>query len=184
MRRSALRAVAGTLMLAALGVTAPASAADEKPEKKRPALAVGSIPHDDLGKDTAGNPVAISDHRGKVVIVSFWASWCAPCRKELPVLASLAKKVGSDHLKIIAINYEDAPKPFRQIVEILADFPITILRDAKGRTAKKFEVLGIPRMIVIGRDGKVAADHTGYSEAMIPRLVEELNGLLLAESET
>ena len=55
---------------------------------------------------------------------------------------------------------------------------ITFLRDTNSRTARKFEVQGIPRMIVIGRDGKVAADHTGYGEGSIPELVDELNQLL------
>ena len=59
MPRSGLRAVVGILLLASLGMTAPASAADKKAEKKRPALAVGSIPHDELGKDTEGNRVGL-----------------------------------------------------------------------------------------------------------------------------
>jgi thiol-disulfide isomerase/thioredoxin len=178
-------AVRLALVVSAFLLVATAPAAEEKkPERARPALEAGSIPHDELGKDISGQPTLISDHRGKVVIVTFWASWCAPCRKELPVLATVAKKVGPEHLKIIAINYRDDQKPFKQVAKILSDFPITILRDSSGRAAKKYEVNGIPRMIVIGRDGKVSADHTGYSEAMIPRFVEELNGLLAESPET
>lgn len=152
--------------------------AEKKAEKPRPALAVGSTPYDELGKDIKGEKIAISDHHGKVVIVSFWASWCGPCKKELPVLAGVAKRVGPDQLQIIAINFQDESKPFRYVVDVLKDYPITILRDANGKTARKFEVNAIPRMIIIGRDGKVAADHTGYGEDMIPELVQQLNELL------
>jgi thiol-disulfide isomerase/thioredoxin len=155
-----------------------AQGASERPAAKRPSLPVGSIPEDALGKDLDGNQVRISDHVGKVVIVSFWASWCGPCKKELPVLAGLARKVGPEQMKIIAINYRDEPKPFKYVVNVLKDYPITLLRDASGKTARKFDVQGIPRMIVIGRDGKVAADHTGYGEVGLPELVDELNKLL------
>jgi thiol-disulfide isomerase/thioredoxin len=146
-----------------------------------PTLPVGAIPADELGKDLDGNQVRISDYHGKVVILSFWASWCGQCRKELPVLAGVVKRVGLDHLKVIAVNFQDETKPFKYVVNVLKDYPITILRDAKGKTAKTFEVQAIPRMIIIDRDGKVVADHTGYGEGSIPELVEELNAALLAQ---
>ena len=90
-------------------------------ERVRPALEIGSVPENELGKDVNGNPVHVSDHLGKVVIVSFWASWCGPCRQELPLLAGVAKRVGPEHLKIIAINYKDESKPFRYVVDVLED---------------------------------------------------------------
>ena len=175
-RGSAIARVAAGCL--ALALASAASTA----ERERPALAIGSEPTDDLGKDIEGNRIRISDHRGKVVIVSFWASWCGPCKKELPVLAGLARKVGPDQLKIIAINYHDETKPFKYVVNVLKDLPITMLRDAGGRTARKFDVQGIPRMIVIDREGKVAADHTGYAEGALPEFVDELNALLRAKS--
>src|SRR5262245_48218849 len=175
MRRHALAALlvlAGWSGGAALGAEEPAA----KPE--RPSLPVGSIPEDELGKDLQGNKIRVSDYHGKVVIVSFWASWCGPCKKELPVLAGVVKRVGPDQLQVIAINYRDEYEPFKYVVKVLKDYPITILRDANSKTAKKYSVQGIPRMIIIGRDGKVAADHTGYGEGTIPELVEQLNTLL------
>lgn len=153
-------------------------AAAEK-ENSLPALEVGSIPHDELGKDIDGNPISVSQFRGKVVIVSFWASWCAPCREELPVLAGVAKHVGPDHLKLIAINYHDELRPFNLVAKALKPMPITIMRDAKNKAARKYNVKGVPRMIIIDRSGRVAADHTGYGKEMIPELVDQLNKLLL-----
>ena len=174
--RSAAR-IAGACL--ALALLAPLGAAENR---KLPSLEVGSMPpHDELGRDIKGDQVRLSDHRGKVVIVSFWASWCEPCKKELPVLAGLARRVGPEHMKIIAINYKDDNERFRQVVKILEDYAITMLRDANGRAARRYQVRGIPRMVVIGRDGKVAADHTGYGESALPGLIEELNRLLAAE---
>jgi thiol-disulfide isomerase/thioredoxin len=104
---------------------------------------------------------------------------CTPCQKELPLLAGVVKRVGPDHLQVIAINYRDEYDSYKYVVNVLKDYPIVFLRrDPNSRTAKKYRVHGIPRMIIIGRDGKVAADHTGYGEAMIPELVEQLNALL------
>ena len=171
-------------VLLALAVSTGAAIADEPAAKSvRPSLPVGSIPEDELGKDMNGNKVRISDYHGKVVIVSFWASWCGPCKQELPVLAGVVKQVGPDHLQVIAINYRDEYEPFKYGVNVLKDYPITFLRrDPNSRTAKKYGVHGIPRMIFIGRDGKVAADHTGYGESMIPELVDQLNTLLAQRS--
>jgi thiol-disulfide isomerase/thioredoxin len=155
-----------------LAVALAAGAADQ------PSIPVGSVPEDRLGKDLNGNQVHVSDEHGKVVIVSFWASWCGPCKRELPVLASVVKKVGTDQLRVFAINYQDQEKPFRYVVDVLKDYPITFLRDADGKAARKYNVKGIPRLIMIGRDGKVAADFTGYGESEIPELIEKLNALL------
>ncbi len=94
------------------------------------------------------------------------------------MLAGLAQRVGPDHMKIIAINFHDDTSRFRAVVKILKDYPITMLRDANSKTAKKYDVRAIPRMIIIGRDGKVAADHTGYGEGSLPEFIDELNRLL------
>ena len=177
-----MRKVLGLCVVLALCAALPAAA--EEKARDYPALAVGAVPFDELGKDIDGNKVTISEHHGKVVIVSFWASWCGPCRKELPILANVAKKVGPEHLKVISINYRDEPKPFRIIADALKTLPITILRDANGKAARKFDVRGVPRMIIIDRDGKVAADHTGYGEGSVEEIVEELNRVLQAGQST
>lgn len=69
-------------------------------------------------------------------------------------------------------HYRDEQKPFRIIADAQKTLPITILRDANGKTARKFDVRGVPRMIIIDRDGKVAADHTGYGEGSVEEIVE------------
>ena len=166
-------------MLALALAAVPIFGDEQSAKGERPSLAVGSIPEDELGKDLEGNKIRVSNYHGKVVIVSFWASWCGPCRMELPVLAGVVQSAGPDHLQVIAINYRDEYEPFKYVVNVLKDYPIVFLRrDPNSRTAKKYGVHGIPRMIIIGRDGKVAADHTGYGESMIPELVEQLNALL------
>ena len=173
----------GALALVLTGIFALAADAESTEKRAGPAFPVGSVPADDLGKDIKGNKVLLSDYHGKVVILSFWASWCEPCRKELPVLAGVVKQVGPDHLQVIAVNHRDDVQPFKYVVNVLKDYPIKFMKhDPYAKVAKKFGVQGIPRMIIIGRDGKVAADHIGYGEGMIPVLVDQLNKLLAEKS--
>lgn len=170
---------AGVALLALAGLSFVATSVDSAAKRDVQIFPVGSVPEDELGKDIDGNPIRISDYHGKVVILSFWASWCEPCRKELPVLAGVVKQVGPDHLQVLAVNHRDEVRPFRYVVGVLKDYPIKFMkRDPNAKLARKFGVQGIPRMIIIGRDGKVAADHIGYAEEVIPQLVDELNKLL------
>src|SRR6187455_345793 len=123
-----MRKAAWAILLALAAL--PIAANSDEPAKKRepPVFPVGSVPEDDLGKDIDGNKVRISDYHGKVVILSFWASWCEPCRKELPVLAGVVKQVGPDQLQVIAVNHRDDLQPFRYVVSVLKDYPIKFMK--------------------------------------------------------
>lgn len=138
--------------------------------------AVGDTPHDLLGKAN-GKEIKISDYRGKVVIVSFWATWCGPCMKELPVLSGIQKSATPEQLQVIAVNYKESRQQFRRIVKALDGTQMQMVSDAKGKIGNKFGVEGIPHMVIIGRDGKVAAVHIGYGEGMLPALIEEINDI-------
>jgi thiol-disulfide isomerase/thioredoxin len=140
-------------------------------------MKVGDMVPDDLGRDAAGNRVHLSDYRGKLVIVSFWASWCGSCRKELPVLAAIQKKGTRDKIAIFAVNCREGADQFRQIRRALKDFDLTLVSDESGRFGRQYGVNGIPHMVVIGRDGRIAAIHVGYGESEIPVLVDEINSL-------
>jgi peroxiredoxin len=159
--------VAGWLLGFALAATVAHSAQ----------LKVGDMVPDDLGRDASGNRVHLSDYRGKLVIVSFWASWCGPCRKELPVLATIQKKGTRDKIAIFAVNWQESADQFRQIRRAFKDIDLTLVSDASGRFGRQYGVSGIPHMVVIGRDGRIAAVHVGYGEGEIPILVDEINAL-------
>ena len=73
----------------------------------RQALTVGDYPPEDLGRDASGNRIHLSDYRGKIVIVSFWASWCGPCRKEIPVLAQIQKLGTRGKIAVFAVNWQE-----------------------------------------------------------------------------
>ena len=105
--------------------------------------------------DLAGKSWTLRDLRGKVVLVNFWATWCPPCRKEMPDLDGLYKKFKDQGLVILAIDDEDIAK----IKPFLAERPVSypILLDPGRKVNELFRVDGIPKNFVFDREGKLVA---------------------------
>jgi thiol-disulfide isomerase/thioredoxin len=142
-------------------------------------LAPGDTPPDYLGHDRDGHDVRVSDLHGKVVIVSFWASWCAYCRKELPVLAALQKLKGSDDLKVIGVNHDDDYDKFKDLRRRWKNLDVVLTYDAPDdRIGKPYQINGLPYMIMIGRDGRIAHVYTGYGEDMLNTIMSQVDDLL------
>jgi thiol-disulfide isomerase/thioredoxin len=150
-------------------------AAEETPLKVKK----GDVPPAALGLTRDGKLVETTEFSGKVLVVTFWATWCAPCRAELGYLESLQRKVSKDILQVVAVNIEERDV-FRSALRKLSDYQILVLNDQYKRYSGTFGVGGIPHMLIIGKNGKVAAVHRGYSEAFIPRLAEEIAAELFA----
>jgi peroxiredoxin len=145
-------------------------------------LQVGDIPPENLGRASTGGKVKLGDYRGKIVIISFWASWCPSCRRELPVLAAIQKNATRDKLVVFAINWKESEERYRAIIRTLKDVDLTLLSDESGYLGGEYGVKAIPHMMIIGRDGRIAAVHIGYGESEIPILVKEINGLWIQSS--
>ena len=138
----------------------------------------GDLPPPALGKDRAGNEVDLGAHRGKVVIVTFWASWCGPCRKELPILGRFQKVVGRDALEVIAVNSREPRREYNSVVRANRDIDVTWVHDASGRISGQYGVESLPNMFILGHDGKVAFTHVGYSEESLPGIIKQILSLL------
>lgn len=143
--------------------------------------AVGDQPPTALGTDRAGNEVNLEAHRGKVVIVTFWASWCGPCRKELPMLGRFQQVVGRDALEVIAVNFKEPRREYNAVVRANRGIDVTWVHDAKGRLSDEYGVESLPNMFILDHDGKVAFTHVGYSESSLPKIIEEILSLLPEE---
>lgn len=135
---------------------------------------VGGLPPNYLGKTKSGDEVNISDYKGKVVIVTFWASWCSPCLQELPVLEGIQRQVGQDQLKVVAINYKEGKQEFERFYKKISSYQLTVTK-GKRQVISSYDVKGIPFMVIVGKDGKIARVHTGYNERILPMLVDEIN---------
>lgn len=162
------------LLLAGLAVSAMDISAADLP----PPPAVGELPPQQLGKDRHGKPIDLADYRGKVTIVTFWASWCGPCRKELPVLGHFQDVVGKDALEVIAVNFKEPHSDFAAVVRANRKLALTYVRDGSGATSDLYGVKSVPHMFILDQEGKVAYTHLGYSERALPGIVEEILSLL------
>ena len=152
-------------------------AADDLP----PPPKVGELPPQLLGKNGKGDPVDLANSRDKVTIVTFWASWCGPCRRELPVLGHFQKAVGRDALEVIAVNFKEPREDYRAVVHANRNLELTYVHDMHGRVSDQYGVNSLPHMFILGHDGKVAYTHRGYSEESLPGIVEEILSLLPEE---
>lgn len=143
----------------------------------------GDTPPDALGSTFGGNPVSLATLHGKVVVISFWASWCGYCMQELPVLAKL-QLVAAERklpLQVVSVNYREDHDTFLRTARLLRKrLPSLMLSwDRDGHVGKPYGTSGgIPVMVMLHRDGTVAQVHIGYGADMLDSLLAEINELL------
>jgi len=110
-----------------------------------------------------GAPVTLADHLGKdVVVLDFWASWCPPCRKGLPILNTVAERYGDKGVAVYAVNIREGQS---LVSEFVAKNKLTlnVLLDDTGIVAEDYGVSGIPQTVIIDRAGTIRAVHVGVS---------------------
>lgn len=142
------------------------------------ALPVGAMAPDYLGKSRSGEPVTVSALAGKPVIVTFWASWCAPCLQEMPLLEALQQKLGRERIEVVAVNWGEQHQRYRQILDQLASVQMTLTHDRRKLIGRTYEVSEIPQLYLVGTDGRIAYQSKGYSLENAQGLLDTLNGML------
>jgi peroxiredoxin len=105
-------------------------------------------------KDLDGRLHRLSDYRGKVVLVNFWATWCAPCRDEMPSIQELKRKLGGRPFAVLAVNLDE---PESRIRNFLAQMKVhfTVLLDPERQVARAWQARVLPASFVIGPDGRI-----------------------------
>ncbi|MFG5410460.1 TlpA disulfide reductase family protein [Piscinibacter sakaiensis] len=131
---------------------------------------------DVLGATLDGTEVQVSRHRGQVVVLSFWAAWCAPCRLELPQLEALQRAAG-DRMRVVAINIEGRPE-FKRAARALSELQLTVTHDYNKAIQRAYGVTSIPHLVVVGRDGRVRKVLKGYSEKQLDAILAQVNAAL------
>ena len=123
-----------------------------------------------------GNTVKFSDFRGKVVILNFWATWCMPCRIEIPHLDELQKQYGDKGLAIVGVSLdEQGPEVVKKFVKQFQMTYLVVMGNEKI-VAAYGGIEGIPTTFVIGRDGRIVSRHIGFAEKEV--LEREIKSLL------
>lgn len=146
-------------------------------------LPIGTLSPDNLGNTVAGQHVTASALRGKVVVVSFWATWCGYCMQELPILGNL--QIAADQhdlpLQVVEINFEQDHRVFVAASHLLTPkLPGLLLTwDRNGSLAKAFGLgAGLPAMVILCRNGTIADIEVGYDKSELDPLVKEINALM------
>jgi len=109
----------------------------------------------------AGSQVSLAQYKGQVVMINFWASWCGPCRQEMPLLESIYKKYSKMGFTLIGVNVEpDSNAANEWLKATPVSFPI--LYDKDSKVSKLYDVEGMPSTVIIDRTGKLRKLHRGY----------------------
>ncbi len=123
-----------------------------------------------------GRRVNLEDYRGKVVFLNFWATWCGPCRAEMPSMADLHTRLSDRGLAVLAVTDEDA-----ETVQAFLEqepYPFTVLLDPKGNLFHDLEVRALPTTYVIDSAGGIVIEHQGGYLWNSPKMLDEFRRLL------
>ena len=129
-----------------------------------------------------GGKISLSELRGRVVIIDFWATWCGPCRSSLPSLETIYQQYRGRGVTVLLLNQDEKPKAIRKFTG--HRFSAPILLDAGSQVAQQYGVNGIPHTVVVDQQGRILYRHEGYGGGMEHNLKLILDQLLTPASAT
>jgi len=116
-------------------------------------------------EDLEGNDVTLSTHTGKVILLDFWATWCGPCKFEIPGFIELYTQYGSQGLQVLGFSVDDAVPALKEYAaQMKMNYPILVGQGREDVQEAFGPMPGLPTTFIIGRDGKVCTSHTGFTE--------------------
>ncbi len=129
-------------------------------------------------QDLAGRSVALSDFRGKVVLVNFWATWCGPCRREIPSLERLYQSRKDNGLRILAVSV-DRTSPSK-VASFVADYHMSfpVLLNPNGDVGQRYWARAIPSSFLVDKKGVIRWKVQGSIEWDVPQVVSKIDQLL------
>jgi peroxiredoxin len=147
------------------------------PGSKAPAFHAATV--------VAGGPKfkSISDYKGQVVLLNMWATWCGPCKQEMPGIQALHEQLGPQGLKVVAVSV-DEPDMGAAITAFVAEHKLTfeILHEGSGTIERDYQTSGVPETFVIGKDGVIRKRVIGAAEWNSEGNVKLIRGLLAEDA--
>ena len=139
-------------------------------------LALAATPTAPAATETAPE-LDLAAYKGRVVVVDFWASWCAPCRRSIPWLNQMRERYEGRGLVVIGVNVD---KDERDAAPFMREVPVdfAVVYDPKGAIAARYDLEGMPSSYVYSRDGDLVARHLGFQNARRPEYEALLSRLL------
>jgi thiol-disulfide isomerase/thioredoxin len=138
---------------------------------------VGQPAPDFALRSMKGPPMRLSEHLGEVVIINFWATWCGPCRQEMPLLDELYGKYQRAGLVLLSVNIDEAAEPAIEMAQTLrVSYPV--LFDTRKEVSRAYDVSAMPVTVLVDRAGVVRYVSEGYKPGYEKRYTEKLRELL------
>ena len=126
-----------------------------------------------------GSPLKLSDLKGKVVLLNFWATWCPPCREEIPSMIKLNKAMTGKPFQMVAVSIDEGGKPAIESFFQTSDFSdLPTYTDPDSRAAKAYDITGVPETFVINKNGIIVKKVIGPLAWDSPDVAAFLEGLL------
>ena len=166
--------VLAAVLLILFGCSGPLMGPQEvewaEPEDRQPVDLSGTL------KTLAQQDVSLTDLQGKILFLNFWATWCAPCRAEMPSMASLYDQLSPDGLTMVALSDEDS-QTIQGFLE-RGPYPFNVWLDPDGVLIQRFQVYQIPTTLVVDSQGRLIARQLGARQWDSPEMIDRFRQLL------
>lgn len=150
------------------------------------ALAIGAVASTGLSgqqapdfalKNAAGENIRLTDLRGDVVMINFWATWCGPCRQEMPLLDEMHQRYSRVGFSLLGVNIDDDPK---RAIEMIGDLGVSfpVVFDSDKTVSEQYDVSAMPVTILLDREGVVRHVHYGYKPGYEDTYVQQIRELI------
>ena len=128
-------------------------------------------------KSASGSNLRLSEYRGDVVMINFWATWCGPCRQEMPLLNDLYARYNRVGFSLLGVNIDDdSSRALEMAEELGVSFPV--LLDERKEVSKLYQVEAMPVTVLVDREGKVRHVHLGYKPGYEEKYLTQIRALL------
>jgi peroxiredoxin len=144
-----------------------------------PAMAVvtGGAAPDFTLKSVSGGNLKLSEYRGEVVLINFWASWCGPCRQEMPALDELHNRYHSLGFTVLGVNVEEDSREAREILnDLQVSFPV--LLDNSSMVSRLYDIVAMPSTVLVDRNGNIRYLHKGYQPGLEEVYLQQVRELI------
>jgi peroxiredoxin len=144
-----------------------------------PAMAAvtGAAAPDFTLKSASGENLKLSEYRGEVVLINFWASWCGPCRQEMPALDELHSRYHSLGFTVLGVNVEEDSRKARDVVnDLQVSFPV--LFDNSSKVSRLYDVVAMPSTVLVDRNGNIRYLHKGYQPGLEDVYLQQVRELI------
>ena len=128
-------------------------------------------------KSNSGENIRLREFRGEVVLINFWASWCGPCRQEMPILSELHDKYQAMGFTVLGVNVEENSDAARKLLQ---DMPVNfpVLFDNDSSVSRQYDVAAMPSTVLVDRNGNMRFLHKGYKSGLEDIYMEQVRSLI------